>query len=112
MVKLIVLFRAGIQSSQYDEGYNDFLMKLERLPGLCRKAISTVYAGPGGRMPFGAVVEAYFESRAALEAALTSPAGVEAGQTLINFAGPDAVILFADVMEESYDSHDAASGQS
>ncbi len=111
MVKLLVLFRAGAHSPQYDEGYNDFLMKLERLPGLRRKAVSTVYAGPGGRMPFGAVVEACFESRAALEAALTSPAGVEAGQALLSFAGPDAVILFADVMEESFDSDDAASQQ-
>jgi hypothetical protein len=37
-----------------------------------------------------------------MQAALTSPEGVEAGQALLKFAGTQAIMLFADVLEESY----------
>jgi uncharacterized protein (TIGR02118 family) len=101
MVKLIILFRAGARPAEYDERYNDFLLKLEALPGIRRKAVSIAYSGPGG-VPFRTMVEVFFDSRPALEAALTSPPGVEAGYLLHDFAGPDAVIFFADVMEEAF----------
>jgi uncharacterized protein (TIGR02118 family) len=102
MVKLIVLFRAGTHSSNYEERYNEFLMSLEQLPGMRRKSVSNVYAAPGGMAHYRDVVEITFDDRSALEAALTSPAGVEAGNRLIRFAGPDAITLFAEVMEEDY----------
>lgn len=100
MVKLIVLFRAGAEPPQLDQRFNDFLMKFEVLPGLRRKAVNTVFGGPGGLMPFGVILEGYFDSREALREALTSPVGVEAGTLLLEFAGPDAITLFADVQEE------------
>lgn len=102
MVKLIILFRAGLRSTEHAEKYNTFLMSLEALPGVRRKSVSNVYSAPGGMIPFRDVIELYFESRAALEEALTSPPGVEAGNLLLDFAGPDAVTLFAEVMEEDY----------
>jgi hypothetical protein len=103
MVKLIILFRkADTPVADYDGQYNQFLIKLDRLPGMSRKAVCHVYSGPGGFMPFHGVVEAFFDNPAVLQSALTSPAGVEAGQALLAFAGADAISLFADVMEESY----------
>jgi uncharacterized protein (TIGR02118 family) len=103
MVKLIVLLRqTDIEKPDYDQGYNDFLMKIEHLPGMLRKAVSQVYAGPGGFAPYHGVVEVYFEDPAALQAALSSPEGVDAGNALIAFAGPDSITLFADVLEENY----------
>ncbi len=103
MVKLVVLFRQPDASIQdYDQRYNDFLMKVDHLPGMLRKAVSSVYAGPGGFVPFHAVVEAYFENPGALQAALTSPSGVEAGNALNAFAGATAITLFAEVLEENY----------
>lgn len=102
MVKLVVLLRSGARTLAYTENYNEFLMKLEELPGLRRKAVSTVYGATGGAVPFSHIIEVYFDSREAMEAALTSPAGVEAGRILRQFAGPDAVNLFADTFEESY----------
>lgn len=103
MVKLIVLFRqTDAHSHDYSQQYNDFLMKLEKLPGLRRKAVSSVYAGPGGFAPFHAVVEAFFDNRIALQEALTSEPGIEAGKSLLHFAGPDSITLFAEIMEESY----------
>lgn len=104
MVKAIILFRAGARSPAQDERYNDFLMSLERLPGLRKKTVNTVYAGPGGQAPYRAAIEVYFDDRDALAEALTSPQGVESGNMLLNFAGPDAIILFADVMEEVFDN--------
>jgi hypothetical protein len=98
----MVLFRASARAAERDERYNDFLMKLETLPGIRRKAVNVVYSGPGGVTPYRVVVEALFDDRAALEAALTSQEGVEAGQLLLDFAGPDAEILFANAMEESF----------
>jgi uncharacterized protein (TIGR02118 family) len=103
MVKLVVLLRqTDTRAASYEQQYNDFLIKLDRLPGMRRKAVCHVYAGPGGFMPFHGVVEAFFDNPAVLQSALTSPAGVEAGQALLAFAGADAITLFADVMEESY----------
>ena len=104
MVKLQILFRAGQRSESYYDSYNRFLIKLDQLPGLRRKSVSGVYGAMGGRMPFETIVEAYFDDQPALEAALTSEPGVEAGRLLIEFAGPDALALYADVLEESYDA--------
>ncbi len=103
MVKLIVLFRAGEGNPQLDERFNDFLMKFEALPRLRRKSVSTVFGGPAGLMPFSVILEGFFDDRQALRAALTSPIGVEAGTLLLEFAGPDAITLFADAQEEDED---------
>jgi uncharacterized protein (TIGR02118 family) len=100
MVKLIILFRAGLRSTEHAEQYNNFLMSLEALPGVRRKSVSNVYSAPGGLVPFRDVIELYFDTRAALEQALTSQPGMKAGNLLLDFAGPDAVTLFAEVMEE------------
>jgi uncharacterized protein (TIGR02118 family) len=103
MVKLVVLFpQRDAYRPDYEERYNDFLIKLDHLPGMRRKAVCNVYAGPGGPAAYHAVVEAFFDDGAVLQAALTSPAGVEAGQALLDFAEPGAITLFSEVMEESY----------
>jgi uncharacterized protein (TIGR02118 family) len=103
MVKLIVLFRqTESQPPDYEQHYNDFLIKVDHLPGMRRKAVSSVYSGPGGFIPYRAVVEAFFDDPPALQSALISPAGVEAGHALLGFAGADAITLFAEVMEEAY----------
>jgi len=104
MVKLQVLFRTGQRSEAYYESYNRFLMKIDELPGLRRKSVSSVYGAMGGEIPFDTIVEAYFDDQAALQAALTSEAGAEAGRLLIQFAGPNALALYADLLEESYDA--------
>jgi hypothetical protein len=101
MVKVIILLRGGADA---DARYNDFLMKLEAMPGVRRKTVSTVYGARDGKIPYTAVVEVTFESRAALEAGLTSEAGIAAGRLLAAFAGPDALVLYADTLEEAFDA--------
>lgn len=100
MVKLVVLFRTRNRKMGYGDEYNQFLMLTDDMPGLRRKAVNVVYAGPGGFRPYENIIELYFDDREALRAALTSDVGVEAGNLLVKFAGPDAVSLFVDVMEE------------
>lgn len=102
MVKLVILFRAGTNSPEYDEKYNDFLMSLDALPRVRRKAVSSVYGAPNGLMHYRDIIEVYFTSRTDLEAALTSEPGIQAGTLLARFAGPSVVTLFAEVMEEDY----------
>jgi hypothetical protein len=102
MVKVIILLRFNSGTSGNETDYNEFLMMLEALPGLRKKAVNNVYSGPGGLVPFRTAIELTFADRAALEAALTSGPGVEAGNALLRLAGPDAVTLFADVMEEDF----------
>ncbi len=104
MVKLIVLFRAGKRKPDYEERYNNFLMSLERLPGIRKKVVNNVYSGPNGLVPFREVIEVFFDDRTALEHALISAPGIQAGEALVAFAGPDAVTLFAETMEEGFDS--------
>jgi hypothetical protein len=78
-------------------------MALDTLPGLRRKAVSNVFGGMGGRAPFSMAIEAYFDTPEAMEQALLSEQGTEAGTILIRFAGPSVVALFADTLEESYE---------
>lgn len=108
MVKLVILFRAGTTAAADVEKYNEFLMGVDHLPGLRKKAVNVVYSGPGGFRPFERMVELYFDDRSALETALTSPVGVETGNQLHHFAGPDALSLFVDVLEEEYVDTDSA----
>ncbi|MGF1503842.1 MAG: EthD family reductase [Chloroflexi bacterium] len=100
MTRLIILLRT--REAPYGEQYNKFLMLVEDLPGLRRKAVSQVYAGPGGPAPFEAVIELTFDDREALREALSSEVGVEAGNLLLRFGGPDSVTLFADTAEEDF----------
>lgn len=104
MVKLIILFRVnkGSFSQRYEDGYNQFMILIDQLPSLRRKEVGTMFGGMQGRMPYGQIIEASFDSREALQEALTSEAGIEAGKLLISFAGTDAIALYADVLEESY----------
>lgn len=101
MVKLVIILRAGARAHAA-ESYNDFLIKIDALPGMRRKSVSTVYGAAGRPSPYSTLIEATFDSRAAMEAALTGPAGIAAGNALLQFAGPDAITLFADVLEEEY----------
>ncbi|NDJ53380.1 MAG: hypothetical protein GYB68_09890 [Chloroflexi bacterium] len=110
MVKLVILL-SPLDTEQVNPNvsYNDMLMQLEAIPTVRRKAVSTTWGGPAG-IPFDAIIELYFDHRLALEEALTTPEGTRAGQTVLAFA-PNAVIFFADVMEESFDSSDLAPGE-
>lgn len=100
MVKLVLLFKKPADETAFEEGYADNLALLERLPGIIRRQANMVLGGPGGASPYYRILELYFNDFAALDAALTSPEGQEAGADLIKYAGDVVELIFVDVFED------------
>jgi uncharacterized protein (TIGR02118 family) len=100
MVKLMILYKKPMDENAFEEGYADNLALLERLPGIQRRQANMVLGGPHGEAPYYRILELYFEDFAALDAAMTSPQGREAGQDLMKYAGNLAELIFVDVFED------------
>jgi uncharacterized protein (TIGR02118 family) len=100
MVKLIILYKHPIDENTFEEGYNRNLALLEKLPGIVRRQANMVTGGPTGISPYYRILELYFEDFAALDSAMTSPEGVQAGRDLVAYAGKLAELLFVDVFED------------
>jgi uncharacterized protein (TIGR02118 family) len=100
MVKLVLLFKRPADEIQFEAQYNANLALLEKMPGILRRQANIVWGGPGGDSQIYRILEFYFDDRAALDAALTSPAGAEAGQDLMAYAGDVVELLFVDVFED------------
>jgi uncharacterized protein (TIGR02118 family) len=60
---------------------------VRRLPGLRRYVINLPQEGPDGPFPYDGIVELWFESRAALEYAFSSPVGRQIPDDNANFMG-------------------------
>ncbi|MBL8094279.1 MAG: EthD family reductase [Anaerolineales bacterium] len=103
MVKLILLFRETKPDANVLIGWSTrFVPQAERMPGLRRVTVSHVEGGPAGPSDVRLIHELYFDDRAALTAAMGSPEGIAAGETLVALLGtePGAVeMLFAEHQE-------------
>jgi len=100
MVKLLLLFKQPADLATFEDRYADNLGLLERMPNIRRRQANMVLGGPLGRSPYYRLLEFYFDDYAALDAALTSPQGVEAGKDLMAYAGHLVELLFVDVFED------------
>jgi uncharacterized protein (TIGR02118 family) len=100
MVKLVLLFKRPADEIQFEAKYNANLALLEKMPGILRRQANIVWGGPGGDSQIYRILEFYFDDRAALDSALTSPAGAEAGQDLMAYAADVVELLFVDVFED------------
>src|SRR5450631_3586323 len=98
MVKLSILYRHPDDEESFEARYNQNLALMEQMPGITRQQACVVFGGPGGKSPYHRLLEFYFETAAALDAALRSPEGQAAGSDLMQFAR-DAELLFAEVFE-------------
>jgi uncharacterized protein (TIGR02118 family) len=101
MVKLVILLRVPTGAPDFEARYNETLTLLEKLPGVRRKSVGGVWGSPGGPPPFATMIELWFDDRGALETALLSPAGQQAGRDLFDFAG-NPMVLYVDTSEEGY----------
>lgn len=102
MVKFIIAFRkpdAGTETN-FENSYNDFLALAERMPNLKRRQVCHVFGSPMGEPTFYRVLELYFEDTAAMDSALRSPAGQEAGGELTKLGRGAFDLSFAEVYEE------------
>lgn len=100
MVKLVILYKKPSDEAAFEAGYADNLALLERLPGVLRRQANVVLGSPRGASPYYRILEFYFESFEALDAALTSKQGAEAGRDLMRYAGDLVELIFADVFED------------
>ncbi len=104
MYKMTLLFRqpAADQWANFEEQWAMHFRPLaEQMPGLRRVAVGHVVGSPNGKTEYTRFHEFYFDSREALDRALTSEVGVKAGRALMGFAGKSVEILFLDVFEEA-----------
>ena len=96
-VRLIALYAAPEDQAAFDAHYRDTHAPIvRRYPGL-RDLRLTRTDGVGVRAPaYYLIAEMAFDTRADLDAALASEAGVESGKDLRNFASAGVTLLVAD----------------
>ena len=101
MYKLVILFLPPLAWSAFDKGWQKFLGLAEQMPGLRKEVVSDIdeqVFGPAS-MNYKKLHELYFDSREALEDALTSETGQEAGQWLQSFTQGRFLLFIAKHME-------------
>jgi uncharacterized protein (TIGR02118 family) len=99
--KLMLLFRRPEDVDEFEQRWShEFVPRAERMPGIRRVTVSRIYGGPAGPADLHLVHEIFFDDADALQRALVSPEGVEAGRTLINIAGSFVNLCFAEHLEE------------
>ena len=100
MVKLTVLYRTPAKAADFEDWYVNNLILMEKLPGIIRRQANVVLGSPGGKSPYLRILELYFDTFEALDRALISPEGRNAGVDLVKFMGKDVEMIFSEVFEE------------
>lgn len=103
MVKLVIMYKHPQNEDEFEDNYVKNLAMLERMTGIIRQQANMVLGSPEGASPFYRILELYFASTEALDSAMRSPEGVEAGQMLMAYAADIVDILFVDVFEDTFD---------
>ncbi len=100
--KLVILFKQPAHPAEFERRWSEeFVPLAERLPGLQRVVVSHTHGGPAGPVEVYLIHELHFEGFHNLARAMNSPAGVAAGQGLVQLAGTDATLIFAEHMEDA-----------
>lgn len=105
MYKLVILFLPPFAWATFEQGWQKFLGMAEKMPGLRKEVVSDIdqlVFGPPN-MNYKKIHELYFDSREALETALTSEAGQKAGQWLHSFTQGRFLLMVARHMEATPD---------
>jgi uncharacterized protein (TIGR02118 family) len=100
VVKLVLLFKHPHDIDAFEQHYIDNLALLEQLPGIIRRQANLVLGSPLGKSPYYRILELYFDNFEALDAAMTSNSGVQAGQQLMETVGHLVESIFVDVFED------------
>lgn len=105
MYKLVILFLPPFSWATFEQGWQKFLGIAEQMPGLRKESVADieqlVYAPPD--VNYKKIHELYFDSREALEVALTSEAGQKAGQWLHSFTQGRFALMVSRHMEATPD---------
>lgn len=100
MHKLIILIHDDCPADKLDEHWPRFLRLAEKMPGLLRETTSWVDGLIYGEYAVRKIHELYFESRQALDEAMSSPVGEQAGQMLGWITEGRMTLLFAQHQQE------------
>ncbi|HBX68152.1 MAG TPA: hypothetical protein DEH25_01855 [Chloroflexi bacterium] len=100
MYKLIILIPPVAEGLALDEGWPEFLHNAERMPGLLREASIRVTAQLFGDHPVSTLHELFFADQTALQAAMSSPEGLAAGQILQQITRGQMTLLIAEHRED------------
>jgi len=100
MIKLILLFKRAAKTGSFELRYERNLTYLKKMPGVRDIWMNKIIGGPAGEAPYLHIVEVLFDDFDALDAALTSPEGVMAGKDLMDFAGREVELVFAEEVVE------------
>jgi uncharacterized protein (TIGR02118 family) len=98
-VKLSVLYTKPDDADGFDKHYDEVHMPIVgRWPGVERTEVARVVGGPfGSESPYHLVTEIYFADEAALNAALGSDAGGEAGKDFMQIAPPGSFMMVSEL---------------
>ena len=98
-VKLTIVYGTPDAPDVFDKHYNEVHMPIvERWPGVERVEIAKVSGGPGGSAsPYHLITEIYFADEGALNAALGSDAGREAGKDFMQIAPSGSFMTVSEV---------------
>jgi uncharacterized protein (TIGR02118 family) len=101
MHKLVILFETPPDWLAFEAGWQTFMGLVEKMPGLRAETVSEVQTRPFDPLgrAYVKIHELLFADRPALDAAMRSPAGQEAGHWLHTFTGGRFVLLTARHME-------------
>jgi uncharacterized protein (TIGR02118 family) len=99
-VKLTIVYGAPEDADGFDTHYRDVHMPIvERWPGVERTEVATITGGPGGSAsPYHLITEIYFADNDALNAALGSDAGREAGKDFMQIAPPGSFMTVSELL--------------
>ncbi|HEY4536651.1 MAG TPA: EthD family reductase [Enteractinococcus sp.] len=98
MEKLFVFYGQPEDPAAFENYYRSTHLPLARqLPGVISAEFSLGLNGMEGDAPFWGIFEAVFESREAMESALSSPEGIAVGADVANYATGGATLAHAPV---------------
>ena len=104
MYKLMIVIPPNIISPEFDAGWPEFLHQAESMPGLQREVTVRVSGSLYGTQEIDTVHELYFESLADLQNAMSSPAGLAAGQIIQQLTQGKMTLLIAEHREDNIEN--------
>ena len=104
MHKLVILVEGTALPVEFDERWPEFLHLAEQMPGLQREVTSRVQHVLSGSQDFVLIHELFFDSLEALQAAMASPFGRQAGQELQRMTQGKVILLVGDLNEDEMEN--------
>ena len=99
-VKLTVVYGKPDDGDTFDKHYHEVHMPMvDRWPGVERVEVAKVSGGPmGSPAPYHLITEIYFSDEDALNTALSSDAGKEAGKDFMGIAPPGSFMTVSEIV--------------